>query len=102
MHDCDVFVLPSLNETFGIVVGEAMACGKPVIATRCGGPEFVVTDETGVLIDVGSLEGLTEAMSDFISGRFSFDPSVIRASVVNRFGPSAFLRNIAGIYDELW
>jgi glycosyltransferase involved in cell wall biosynthesis len=102
MQKCDVFVLSSLHETFGVVVGEAMACGKPVISTRCGGPEFVVTDETGVLVEVANPEALADAMSDFISGRVSFNPSAVRASVVNRFGPTAFLQNITKVYEELW
>ncbi len=102
MQNSDFFILPSLHETFGIVLGEAMACGKPVIATRCGGPEFVVTDETGILVEVGSAEALADAMSDVISNSLRFDPAAVRASVVSRFGEEAFLRNISAVYEELW
>lgn len=46
----DVFVMPSLAEPFGLVLVEAMALGKPVVATRVGGPaEIVVDRETGLL-----------------------------------------------------
>lgn len=102
MQKCDVFVLSSLWETFGVVVGEAMACGKPVISTRCGGPEFIVTDENGVLVDVGSAEALAEAMADFLDGRHSFDSQTVRASVVNRFSPEAFVRNVTAVYGRFW
>ena len=101
MQHCDVFVLSSLHETFGVVVGEAMACGKPVISTRCGGPEFVVTEQTGVLVDVANAQALADAMADFILDRISFKPEVVRASVVNRFSPEAFVQNVTAVYKQL-
>ena len=102
MQRCDVFVLSSLHETFGVVLGEAMACGKPVISTRCGGPEFVVNKETGVMVDVADPQALADAMADFISGRVSFTPEAVRNSVVNRFSPEVFVRNVSAVYERLW
>jgi len=98
----DVFVLPSLRETFSIVLGEAMACGKPVIATRCGGPEFIVTEETGVLVDAANASALADAMDQFVTGKVTFNPDLIRQSVVERFGEETFLCAISKIYEELW
>lgn len=102
MQNCDVFVLSSLHETFGVVVGEAMACGKPVISTRCGGPEFFVNEQNGVLVDVANPQALAGAMEDFITDRVSFDSQTVRASVVNRFSPEAFVRNITAVYERFW
>jgi len=102
MQDCDAFVLSSLRETFGVVVGEAMACGKPVISTRCGGPEFILNEQTGVLVDVGSPEALAAAMEDFISGHVAFDARTVRESVVTRFSPEAFVKNITAVYESVW
>lgn len=58
----DVFVLPSKYETFGVVFIEALACGKPVIAAKCGGPEDIVNAENGILVDVDDIDGLANAM----------------------------------------
>ena len=102
MQKCDVFVLSSLHETFGVVVGEAMACGKPVISTRCGGPEFFVNEQNGVLVDVANPGALAGAMEDFIADRVSFDSRTVRASVVNRFSPEAFVRNTTAVYERFW
>jgi len=102
MQSCDVLVLHSLGETFGVVLGEAMACGKPVIATRCGGPEFVVTPETGMLVERRNAIALAEAMEKFISGEVGFDSGAIRNCVVRRFGEKAFLENIEPIYRQVW
>jgi glycosyltransferase involved in cell wall biosynthesis len=51
LHSADVLVHPALFEAFGLVVLEAMAAGKPVVATRSGGPEEMVIDgRTGFLV----------------------------------------------------
>jgi glycosyltransferase involved in cell wall biosynthesis len=53
-HACDVFVLPSLHEPFGIVVLEAWSAGKPVVASRVGGLKALVQeDHTGWFLEPG-------------------------------------------------
>lgn len=60
---CDFFVLPSRLEPQGIVNLEAMAAGRPVIATRVGGvPEIVLEGETGLLVPPEDSGALAEAM----------------------------------------
>jgi glycosyltransferase involved in cell wall biosynthesis len=101
MQHCDVFVLPSLQETFAVVLVEAMACGKPVIATRCGGPEFVVAADTGFLVGVRDSKALADVMEKFITRDVRFNPASIRRSICERFGENTFLEKISDIYKGL-
>lgn len=60
---CDVFVLPSFYESFGLVYIEAMACSKPVIGTNVGGiPEVIHDGKTGILIPPGDTKALEDAI----------------------------------------
>lgn len=54
---------PSLLEPLGQAVLEAMACGRPVVATRIGGPPELVPPEAGVLVDPLDVDALTEALA---------------------------------------
>jgi len=61
---CDLVVVPSLSEGFGIVAAEAMALGKPVVATRVGGlPEVVLDGVTGLLVPPGDPGALADAIA---------------------------------------
>lgn len=61
--DADFLVVPSLYEIFGIVILEAYACRKPVIASRVIGPQELVLDgQTGILVNPGEINELTDAM----------------------------------------
>lgn len=55
----DLFVIPSLNEMFGWVTAEALACGLPVIGSNSGGTPEVLGDD-GLMFNVGDSEGLAE------------------------------------------
>lgn len=61
----DLFVMPSLEESFGLAVVEAMACGLPVIATNVGGLPYVVAEnETGWLVPPQDVDALAEAIKN--------------------------------------
>lgn len=72
MTACDVVLVPSLKEGFGLAAVEAMALESPVIASATGGlPEIVVEGLTGLLVQPGSPEALSAAM-----GRLLSDPKL--------------------------
>jgi len=59
--ECCVFVFPSLEESFGIAVAEAEACGKPVVASDIGGIPYVVdNNKTGFLVEYGDIGTFAE------------------------------------------
>jgi glycosyltransferase involved in cell wall biosynthesis len=63
LSNCEIFVLPSRFETFGIAILEAMACGRPVIGTTAGGiPEIIENGENGILVEPDNPPVLAEAI----------------------------------------
>lgn len=58
----DLLVNPSYSESFGMSLVEAMACATPVVATRVGGMQEIVTDQTGVLVDRNDARALAAAI----------------------------------------
>src|SRR5258708_6790984 len=62
MESLDVFVMPSFSEGTPNSIVEAMACGKPIIASERGGIPDMLGDESGILVRPGDQRALTEAM----------------------------------------
>ncbi|HVB99879.1 MAG TPA: glycosyltransferase family 4 protein [Candidatus Dormibacteraeota bacterium] len=66
----DVFVMPSRQEGFGIVFLEAMAAGKPVVASACGGaPEVVRDGEDGYLVEYGDVSALAARLAGLLGDK---------------------------------
>ena len=86
MNGCDCFICSSRTETLSCVLNEAAACGKPVIATRCGGPLDIVSEETGLLVPVDDVEEFARAMRSMLDRAGEYDPAVIRRQTLERFG----------------
>ena len=69
-HLADLAIVPSLAESFGFVVLEAMSAGKPVVAAATGGiPELIADGETGLLVPTGDSKSLAEAVSHVLTER---------------------------------
>jgi glycosyltransferase involved in cell wall biosynthesis len=74
MHALDAFAMPSIWEGFGIVLLEAMAAAKPVVASRVATiPEVVVDGETGLLVPAGDAVALADALASL-----AHDPDLAR------------------------
>jgi len=60
---CDACVVPSLYESFGLVALESIGCGRPVVASRVGGLQSIVVDNSlGILVTPGSVIELAQAL----------------------------------------
>ena len=97
---CDCFVLPSRQESFGVVVVEALACGKPVIATRSGGPESIVKQENGILVDVADTDALAQALARMLERARDYDSERIRADFIERFSRPAVVASLERVYRD--
>jgi glycosyltransferase involved in cell wall biosynthesis len=99
-----VVVLTSQFEPFGRAVIEAMACGRPVVATRDGGvPEIIDEGETGFLAEVGDCAAMARAIATLLRDRGQWERLSRNAAAAarRRFSLDAHVARIAEIYDEV-
>jgi len=100
IQESAVLVLPSRAESFGMVLVEAMACGTPVVATRCGGPEDIVTKEVGILVPPEDAQALAEGIAQVLDRRSDYDPAKSRAYALERFSLESVGQRLQGLYAE--
>jgi glycosyltransferase involved in cell wall biosynthesis len=103
MNNLDVYVLSSSAEGFSLTTVQAMACGIPVLATRCGGPEEIVDDgETGMLVPPNDPAALARAIETLVAdpGMRARFGTAGRATVERRFALRSMVSGYENIYRE--
>jgi glycosyltransferase involved in cell wall biosynthesis len=96
-----VFVLPSLKETFGVVLIEAMSTGLPVIALNSGGPSSIITStQLGEICEVNS-EALSNAMNKVYINFEMYSSDYIVNYVNENFSKEKVISKLIKIYDQI-
>lgn len=101
---CDVFVMPSKKEGFGIVFLEALACGRPVIAADFGGArDPLLGGELGRLVPPDDPDRLADAVVDVLADRSRprEDAEVLRQRMLDHFGYKTFRGRVAELMDRM-
>ncbi len=101
INNHDILISPSLHETFGLTIIEAMACGKPVVGTKCGGPEETVNKKTGVLVEKANAEALAAGIRYVIEHYENYNPEAIREYAVNNFSQQAVIERLNDLFDQI-
>lgn len=100
MRKSALLVLPSRAESFGAVLVEALACGTPVVATRCGGPEDIVNDGVGLLVPKEDVEALASGIDDVLMHRDRYNSDRLRAYALENFSWEKIARDTMDLYRE--
>jgi len=99
----DLFVLPSLDEPFGIVILEMMAMGKPIVATRTQGPMEILDDNTAWLVEPGNVSALAAALIDAANRESERAARAMQALHLfkNKYAESVVVPQIVSLYQSV-
>ena len=101
---CDVLLLPSDQESFGLAALEAMACEVPVIASRVGGlPEVVTDGETGYLSPVGDVDKMAADAARLLADEKLRREMGVRAreSAISRYRTDVVIPQYIDFYEQV-
>lgn len=101
LHSCDVYIMSSRLETFGVAAIEALACGIPVISTECGGSSDFMNKDNGVTCPIDDVEKLASCINYMMGHYHEYDREKIAKDCLNRFSSEAIGRQLDKIFKEI-
>ncbi|MEK7142943.1 MAG: glycosyltransferase [Patescibacteria group bacterium] len=100
LQNSQVFISPSHHESFGLAIVEALFCGRPVIATRSGGPESYLNTRNSILIDIGNIKQLARAILSIKNHYQDYHSSLIRKEAVTKFSSKIVAKQVLSLYYQ--
>lgn len=100
-QQCDAFVLSSIYENLPLVLLEAIACGKPIISTRCGGPQSIINETNGLLTEPGNSDSLSQALHYMVKNIHKYEEAEIRADFIKRYSRKVVCQHIMKVYEQV-
>ena len=97
----DFLVMNSNFETFSLICAEAISCGKPVIATRCGGPQEFINDETGILIEPRNQQQLIHAIHRMLKDYQNYLPEKLKQYAALHFSSKLVAEKFQEVYKKI-
>lgn len=102
MKCMDIYTQPTLRESFGIAIAEAMYSGLPVIASNvCGIPEIIQNGITGILVDQKNPTAIADAILDIVKNPAKADELARRGreSIVAKYTGSIYAEKVGRLYE---
>lgn len=96
----DFLITNSRTETFSLITAEAVAFGKPVIVTRCGGPEEWFKSEYGLMIAVDNQPELSNAILKMASGYKAFSGERMSQNIREQFSTEKIMQQYEQLYQQ--
>lgn len=97
---CDFSIIFSNYETFGVVIAESLACGKPMVSTKVGIADDFIDEKSGLLVDVGDEVSFEKAINFMLDHYQNYDSKAIQAKAQSLFGSEPVGMQIVKIYQE--
>lgn len=98
---CHIFLSSSTYETFGVVLVEALSCGRPVISTDSHGPRDIINENNGILVRSFDPDVFCQAMIRIANSYDLFNQEKIREECLEKFGEMEIVRRLLNIYGVL-
>lgn len=101
LDSCHAFAIASIYETFGIVIIESLACGRPVVSTDSKGPRDIINAENGILVNSFDAADFADAMQSVMLNYSSYDQQEISQACNANFSEQSITKKLMAIYNDV-
>lgn len=101
LNECHIFLSTSHYETFGVVLIEALAVGRPIITTDSGGPRDIVEKFNGRIVDSWDSGDYAKVMKEVVDNYSAFDQLKISKACKEKFSETKVIRQLLSVYEDV-